>query len=98
MIIEKLASYAHKAWSGWLQYMFSKSTKNEDGSVTIPASLVERWTRQMNTPYEQLPESEKLSDKAEANDILEIIKREEKSYPAIDEFNQRLNDALEKKS
>jgi hypothetical protein len=73
MIREKLASYAHEAWSGWMKYVFEKSTKNDDGSVTIPASLVERWTRQMNTPYEMLPDSEQKSDVVEAEKMLEIV-------------------------
>lgn len=71
---ELLASYAHNAWSGWMQYMFSRSTVNQDGSITIPAPLVERWTRQMTTSYEKLPEDEKLSDRAEADIMLEIMK------------------------
>ena len=73
-IREQLAAYAHKAWAGWMQYMFSKSVKNEDGTITIPAPLVERWTRQMNIEYEALPESEQRSDLAEADKILAIIK------------------------
>jgi len=70
---ERLADYAHNAWAGWMKYMFSKSTTNDDGSVTIPASFVERWKRQMNTPYIRLPESEKESDKEEAEKMLNII-------------------------
>ena len=69
---KKLADYAHMTWSGWMQYMFSKSAKNSDGSITIPASLVERWTRQMNTPYAELPENEKESDRLEADRMIEI--------------------------
>ena len=69
---EKLADYAHAAWSGWMKYMFSKSTKDGSGLVMIPASLVERWTRQMNTPYTELPENEKESDRLEADRMIEI--------------------------
>ena len=73
MFTEKLAEYAHEAWSGWMRYLFSMSTVNSDGSVTIPASLVERWTRQMNTPYQMLPRSEHRTDIAEAEKILKIM-------------------------
>ncbi len=69
---EQLAAYAHEAWSGWMRYMFDKSTTNDDGSVTIPAQLVERWTRQMETNYYSLPESEQKSDLDEADKMLEI--------------------------
>jgi hypothetical protein len=62
---EELAAYAHEAWSGWMEYLFSKCLKESDG-MKIPQSLVERWTRQMQTPYAELPENEKDSDRAEA--------------------------------
>jgi len=72
--IEALADYAHSAWSGWMKYMFSKSTVNNDSSVTIPKELVKRWTRQMNTEYINLPENEKTSDRKEAKEIISILK------------------------
>jgi hypothetical protein len=70
---EALAAYAHEAWSGWMRYMFSKSLKESDGSVLIGPALVERWTRQMTTPYADLPESEKASDRDEADRMLAIV-------------------------
>lgn len=70
---EKLAAYAHMAWSGWMIYLFSKSVHNADGSVTIPPLLVERWKRQMNTRYRDLPETEKESDRSEADKMLAIV-------------------------
>jgi len=73
VIKECLAAYAHNAWAGWMKYMFEKSTQNSDGSITIPPSLVERWTRQMNTIYGALPESEKQSDLEEADKMLDIV-------------------------
>ena len=70
---EKLADYAHKAWAGWMEYLFSKSVLNKDGSVTIPKSLVDRWTRQVNTDYTELSQAEQKSDLAEADKMLKII-------------------------
>jgi hypothetical protein len=70
---EKLAEYAHEAWSRWMRYLFSKSTVNDDGSVTIPASLVKRWARQMNTNYLMLLNSEQQSDILEADKMLSIM-------------------------
>ena len=70
---EQLARYAHEAWMGWMKYMFSKCTQNSDGSMILPAWAVERWTRQMTTPYTALPEAERKSDRAEADKILEIV-------------------------
>jgi len=73
---EKLAAYAHEAWAGWMRYLFSRC--HVDGSVdgvavVIPPDLVARWKRQMNTPYEELPENEKESDRAEAIKIQTIF-------------------------
>ena len=73
MLGEKLAEYAHEAWSRWMRYLFSKSIVNSDGSVTIPASLVKRWARQMDTDYFMLPNSEQQSDILEADKMLSII-------------------------
>jgi hypothetical protein len=69
---EALADYAHEAWSGWMKYMFGKGSQNNDGSILLPWSVVERWTRQMNTKYQDLPESEKESDRQEADKMLAI--------------------------
>jgi hypothetical protein len=70
---EKLAEYAHEAWSRWMRYLFSKSIVNSDGSVTIPASVVKRWARQMNTDYLMLLNSEQQSDILEADKMLSIM-------------------------
>lgn len=74
---EELAAYAHEAWSGWMRYLFSKCSvkyleAGGEGWVMDQASA-ERWTRQMHTPYADLPEGEKESDRAEADKILGIV-------------------------
>lgn len=72
---EALAAYSHdSAWGGWMRYMISKGALNEDGTWTMPVWAVERWTRQMNTPYADLPELEKESDRAEADKMIAIMK------------------------
>lgn len=71
-IRERLAEYAHKAWSGWMKYLFKKSIEVGDGCVEIPNWAVERWTRQSNTTYKNLPEDEKESDREEADQMIEI--------------------------
>ena len=77
-----LAAYAHdEAWSGWMRYLFSKSTENEDGSVTIPPALVERWQRQVATPYPQLSPKEQESVLAEADKMLAIASKRHHEIP-----------------
>ena len=70
---ERLAKYSHEAWAGWMKYMFGKGVYNDDGTWTMPASCVERWSRQMNPEYEDLPDGEEKSDLAEADKIMETI-------------------------
>jgi len=60
---EKLAWLEHDIWANWMKYLFTKGTLNEDGSFTIEPASVKRWTRQMNTDYDNLPEKEKESDR-----------------------------------
>lgn len=72
--VEKLAAHAHEQWSGWMQYLFSKGTFNQNGTWTMPAWAVERWSRQMNTDYADLPEREKVSDREEAVKVLEVVR------------------------
>ena len=67
---EKLAQYAHEAWSGWMDYLFTKGTFNDDGTFTINDISVSRWRRQAATLYSNLPENEKESDRDEAHKIM----------------------------
>lgn len=72
-IREELAKYAHVAWSGWMLYLFEKSTLNPDGTVTIPKWAVDRWKRQAQTAYADLSPEEQDSDRKEADAMLAII-------------------------
>jgi len=73
-IRELLAEYSHKSWSKWMAYLLSKTLKNENGSVTIPAKLIEYWKTQMETEYKDLTDSERNSDRFEADMILKVLK------------------------
>ena len=71
-VTEQLAEYAHGAWSRWMTYMFSKCQQNDDGTMTIPAWAVERWSRQAITEYVGLSDDEKASDQREASRMIAI--------------------------
>lgn len=62
---EKLAEYTHDAWSGWMRYLFRNWNDIH----------IKNWKRQMSTPYKELSEKEKDSDRKEADKILNIIKK-----------------------
>ena len=69
MTKEEKAKAAHDIWAHWMKYMFTKCKYFEmpddyasSRVLTIPSELVERWQRQMNTPFEELSEQEQKSD------------------------------------
>lgn len=72
-VIEQLASIEHQRWSHWQQYLHEKCTKKDDGSLVIPPHLVDHWQKQIATPYEQLSEVEKESDREQVRMYLPTI-------------------------
>lgn len=70
---EQVAAAQHEIWAHWMRYLFDVSVSNADGSVTIPAAKVERWMRQINTPYTDLTEIEKDADREQADKVLETL-------------------------
>ena len=72
---EQLAAYAHDAWAGWMRYLFSQCLPGHgwQEGVVVPRKALERWRRQMATPYANLSEAEKDSDRREADKMLAIV-------------------------
>jgi len=71
---DNLAALAHAQWSGWMEYLFTKGETQPDGTFAIGKESVERWKRQMETPYADLSEREKDSDRKEADKMLDAFK------------------------
>jgi hypothetical protein len=76
-VVEALAAYAHKSWSGWMRYLFSRCEKVQSGvwagDLVMPREWRERWRRQADLPYADLREDEKESDREEARKILAVL-------------------------
>lgn len=72
-MLESLAATQHDIWSHWMEYLFSVSESKADGSVTIPSDKVKRWRAQMHSDYSDLSESEKRSDRDQAEKILDVM-------------------------
>lgn len=72
---DELAAIEHERWSHWQVYMHGKCMKNEDGSLTIPKQLVDKWTKQSETKFESLTEKEKDSDREQVEKYLPNLKR-----------------------
>ena len=72
-LMERLATVEHERWSHWQKYMHGKAVKQPDGSLLIPADLVKQWERQSATPYGELTDKEKESDREQVRKYLPVI-------------------------
>lgn len=72
-LVERLAALEHERWAHWQRYMHSKGQRAADGSITLPADLVQRWERQIETPYDQLSDDERESDREQVRRYLPHI-------------------------
>lgn len=73
--IEALAELEHDRWAHWQAYLQSQCFANVEGTLTIPADLVARWNRQIVTPYDDLSEKEKESDREQVRRWLPFVQR-----------------------
>jgi hypothetical protein len=72
-VVEELACAEHARWAKWQAHLHGRCIRNPDGSLTIPADLVARWERQIATPYAELTEREKDSDREQVAAVLPIL-------------------------
>ena len=70
-VIELLAALSHESWAGWTRWMMEKWNETHANGETFR----QRWTRQMMTPYAELSEQEKESDREEARKVLSILRK-----------------------
>ena len=79
--LEAIAEVEHERWSLWQRYLHEQCTPNEDGTLVIPAHLVTRWRRQMETPYSELSNEEKESDREQAVSYIEVLRNLDIAHP-----------------
>jgi RyR domain len=72
-LVERLAAIEHERWSHWQRYMHGKATKQPDGSLLVSPELVQQWERQLSTPYSDLTEKEKESDREQVRKYLPTL-------------------------
>ena len=63
IIFERLAALEHEQWAAWTSYMLAN----------LDAAHIEGWERQIQTPYADLSEKEKDSDREWVEKILHIL-------------------------
>lgn len=62
-VLERLAAMEHEQWAHWTEYMLDNLTPEN----------IARWRRQIETPYRDLSESEKESDRVWAKRVLSAL-------------------------
>jgi len=81
---EKLAAIEHERWADWQRYVHSVCYENKGiggeptGELTIPSELARRWERQIGTPYHELSEKEKDSDREQVDRYWQLITADRK--------------------
>lgn len=68
ILLENLANLEHEQWSHWTKYFLANYFKEN----------IERWRLQSHTPYNDLSEKEKESDREWARKVLELIDSQQK--------------------
>jgi hypothetical protein len=66
--IEILADKIHQIWAKWFRFQ-----EEERLRVINDIPNLERWKRQSNTEYSDLPQCEKISDRKLAREIFELL-------------------------
>ena len=74
-LVEELAAFEHQRWAHWQRYVHDKGRRQPDGSVLLPPDLVSRWERQIKTPYNDLTDEEKNSDREQVQKYLPLLER-----------------------
>ena len=73
-LLETLASVEHERWAHWQRYMHSRCVaQGDEGALLIPADLVRQWEKQIGTPYSELTDAEKESDREQVRKYLPLI-------------------------
>jgi hypothetical protein len=73
-LIEALAALEHDRWAHWQRYVHDQGQRQPDGSLMLPADLVDRWERQINTRFENLTTEEKESDREQVRKYFPLLK------------------------
>lgn len=72
-LLEQLAAIEHERWAHWQRFMHGKGERKPDGSLVLPPDLVAKWERLIETPYAQLTDKEKESDREQVKRYLPVV-------------------------
>lgn len=68
---EKLAAIEHQRWADWQRWC--NKVLRENNPSPEQGDILERWDRQIETPYEKLSEREKASDMEQVDRYWQLI-------------------------
>lgn len=72
-LVDELAAIEHERWAHWQRYVHDHCQRQQDGSLVIPAELAARWEAQIETPFVELTERERDSDREQVRRYLPVI-------------------------
>lgn len=72
-LMHRLATVEHERWAHWQQYVHDHGQRQDDGSLLIPAELVNRWDEQIAASYSDLSTKEQQSDQEQVRRYLPTI-------------------------
>jgi len=92
---EQLAAIEHERWADWQRYMFSKCEHMQDGRIVIPEKFATHWSRQIDTPYAELTEQEKDSDREQVDRYWGLVAPHVSPPAAVPEgLRERIREAV----
>lgn len=77
-LLEEVSDKVHNVWMNWMEYFLKQSCHSRQAAtieINVDIKTWNRWMRQMKTPYEDLPENEKESDRKIAQKYIKIIQK-----------------------
>ena len=84
-LVETIADFFHMNWSHWMKYLYTKLEQYDstggfkdydEDDFLMDRSDYDHWERQINTPYSELSEKEKDSDREWAIKLLKLIQKD----------------------
>ena len=68
-VIESLAEFFHNQWIHWMKYMIPIIEENNEETV----ESINKWKKQMKTPYKKLTNKEKESDREQVDKFFDFL-------------------------
>lgn len=95
-LVEKLAAIEHERWADWQKWMHDKKVyayacdacADQASIFRVPVEDMHRWNKQIETPYAELSEQEKRSDRDQVMRYWPLLSRyiQKERQKAVEDF------------